>query len=122
MNPKLQPITVDQLVEQFAENGLAQSKAVLKGNLKQYNKLYKKMDEIDIQLRERGIEARRALRGLYNHPNPHVRVQAAKFSYGAAPAEARKVLENVRDFAPHPFSGDAGMSISALDNGTSQLD
>lgn len=122
MTSSLRQFTIEQLVDRFAENGVAQSKAEIRGQISKYNRLFGEMAQISDELRARGVEARLGLRKLYAHPNIHVRLQAAKCSYGAAPSEARKVLEQIRDFGPFPAAGDAGMSISALDDGTSMLD
>ena len=71
-------MTVDQLVDRFAEIGVAQNTAELMGKISKYNKLYRQMKDVDTELRARGEDARRALLRLYSHPNMQVRLQAAK--------------------------------------------
>ena len=84
----LKAMTVDQLVDRFAEIGIAQDTAELMGENSKFNKLYGQMKDVDTELRARGEEARRALLRLYSHPNMQVRLQAAKKTLGVAPEAA----------------------------------
>lgn len=119
MKPKsLAEMTVDELVERFAEIGVAQYKAIDDDNNAKFRKLYKQMDEVDHELRSRGRDARLALTRLYTYPNMQVRLAAAKWTVGVAPEAARRALEAIRDFKWPPQAMDAGMTIRNLDNGT----
>jgi len=53
------------------------------------------MEAVDTELRPRGLEARRALMSLYQHPNAQACVAAAKRTLGMAPDDARAVLQPV---------------------------
>ena len=50
----LAEMTVDRLVERFAEIGVAQDTAELMGEISKFNKLYRQMKDVDTELRARG--------------------------------------------------------------------
>jgi hypothetical protein len=114
---KLENMTIDQLVERFAEIGIAQDEALLYDEYSKFNRLYDQMDAVDRALRSRGPDARLALLRLYNHPNMQVRLQAAKWTLGIAPDAARKLLLWISESNWHPQAGDAGMCLSNLEEG-----
>ncbi len=114
---KLHELTIDGLVDRFAELGAAQDKAELYGEISKYNKLFKEMTAVDLQLRARGHDARLALLKLLDHPNMQVRTQAAIVSLGVAPEAARKVLEAIRASNWQPQAMDAGIILRGLDDG-----
>lgn len=57
----LKAMTVDELVDRFAEIGIAQDTVELMGEISEFNKLYWQMKDVDIELRARGEDARRVL-------------------------------------------------------------
>jgi hypothetical protein len=114
----LDQLTTNELVERFAEIGIAQDDALFHDQYGKFNRLYDKMKAIDDELRRRGRDARLVLRTLYMHPNLQVRLQAARWSLGVAPDEARKVIQGIFDLGLYPQAGDAGMCLSNLDDGT----
>jgi Domain of unknown function (DUF2019) len=93
----LKAMTVDELVDRFAEIGIAQDTAELMGEISKFNKLYRQMKDVDTELRARGEDARRALLRLYSHPNMQVRLQAAKKTLGVAPEAARQLIETISE-------------------------
>lgn len=111
-------MTNDQLVDRFAEIGVAQDDAIWNNRTTRFNNLYSEMEEIDRELRSRGMQARLLLCRLFSHPNMQVRLQAATWSLGTAPAQAREVLEAIRALNFLPQALDAGMTLRALDDGT----
>jgi hypothetical protein len=123
-NANLKSMTVDQLVARFAEIGVAQYRALddhedwieNNPNLK-FNRLFNQMNEVDLELRSRGREARLALQRLYVHPNIQVRLKAAKRTLAVAPDVARQVIETIADSQWYPQAGEAGMTLFALDDG-----
>jgi hypothetical protein len=115
---KLERLTIDELVDSFAEIGIAQDDALFHDQYAKFNRLYDKMQAVDDELQRRGRDARLALRRLYVHPNFQVRLQAAKWTLGVAPAEARQVIQKIYDSKLYPQAGDAGMCLSNLDDGT----
>jgi hypothetical protein len=115
-------MTIDELVDRFAEIGIAQDEALFNSQRTKFNRLYKKMDLVDQELRTRGIDARRALMRLYCHPNFQVRLKAAKRTLAVAPVEARSVIQWIYDSKIYPQFGDAGMCLANLDDGTFKPD
>ena len=115
---KLEEMATDALVERFAEIGIAQDEALFHDQVSKYNRLFDKMVAVDDELRRRGREARLALVALHAHPNLQVRLQAARWTLGVAPAAARRVLQKISDSKLYPQAGDAGMTLSNLDDGT----
>ena len=114
---KFEKLSVDELVERFAEIGIAQGQAELMGEIGKFNRLFDQMHAVDIELRARGLAARRALLRLFDHPNMQVRLQAAKWSLGVAPDAARQVIESISESNWFPQAGEAGMTLSNLDSG-----
>jgi hypothetical protein len=114
---KIPEMTVDQLVERFAEIGVTQYSAEMGDDLRSVNRLFIEMHAVDKALRTRGTEARMALLRLYDHPNIQVRLQAAKCTVGIAPVAARKVIEAVSESGWFPQAGEAGITLRNLDEG-----
>jgi Domain of unknown function (DUF2019) len=119
---KLEKMSVDELVERFAEIGIAQDQAELMGEIGKFNRLFDQMHAVDIELRARGPATRLALLRLFDHPNMQVRLQAAKWSLGVAPEVARKVIQAVYDSKWYPQAGEAGMTLWNLDRGVFRPD
>ena len=117
-NAGLEQLTIDQLVERFAEIGIAQDNALLHDQYAKFNRLYDRMQAVDDELRRRGRDARQALSRLYDHSNMQVRLKAATRSLAVAPVAARQVIQEIYDSKWYPQAGDAGMTLSALDDGT----
>jgi hypothetical protein len=120
--PDLTTATIDQLLERFVSMCLAQDKALDDDDIAAYNRLYQHTRAISDELKRRGPEARLSLTKLYTHPNPQVRYKAATGSYGVAPEAARAILQAIKDSKLPPQYLDAGMTLAALDDGTSMLD
>jgi Domain of unknown function (DUF2019) len=66
---RLEDMTLDQLVDRFAEIGIAQDQAELMGEIRKFNKLFDQMHAVDIELRARSTQARLALLRLFDHEN-----------------------------------------------------
>jgi hypothetical protein len=113
----LEKLTVDQLVECFAEIGVAQDQALLYDEHKKFTRLFDQMHLVDIELRARGLTARLALLRLFDHQNMQVRLQAAKWSLGIAPEAARHVIEEIKKAQWFPQALEAGMTLRNLDSG-----
>jgi hypothetical protein len=118
----LDDMTVYQLLDRFAEIGVAQDQAELMGEIGKFNSLYRQMDATEKELRRRGREARLALLPLYDHPNMQVRLNAAKRTLGIAPDAARRALQAISDSKWQPQALDAGMSLWNLDRGVFKPD
>jgi hypothetical protein len=113
----LRSLTDDELVDRFAEIARGQDKALLFERLSEFNKLFREMDNVDLELRSRGTRARAALLRLYDDPNAQVRLKAAKRTLGVAPEAARALIEAIARSHISPQSGEAGMTLSNLDKG-----
>jgi hypothetical protein len=114
---KLSSMSVDALINRFAEIGVLQDDALWKGKYSYFNRLYDQMDQLDKELRSRGRGARSALSQLFIHPNVQVRLQAAKFSLGVEPLKAYRVIKDISDSNFFPQAGDAGMTLVNLERG-----
>jgi hypothetical protein len=114
---RLENMTVEALVEYFAELGVEQHRAELLGDDSAFNRLYDKVDRVRNELKSRDGDQRAALLQLYNHPNMQVRLNAATSTLAVAPEVARKALEAIAASHHYPQAGDAGMTLFALDDG-----
>ncbi len=114
----LTKMTIDQLVDRFAEIGLAQNDALWDGKYARFNRLYDQMSDVSQELKRRGKEARLALLRLYNHRDIQVRLKAAVHTLAVAPDLARHALQVIADSKFYPQAGDAGMLLDGLDDGS----
>lgn len=113
----LEDMDVDQLVERFAALALDQDRALLEENITKVNRLYDALKAVEAELKGRQGDQRRALLGLYEHPNPQVRLKAVKATLAVMPDTARRMLQNIADSREYPQAGEAGMSIRNLQRG-----
>jgi hypothetical protein len=114
----LTDMSIDQLVERFIEIGIAEYDAIELGQSKKHNRLYDQMDAVENELKSRDGDARSALIPLYDHPNPHVQLMAAKATLAIAPEAARNALRAIKERRWHPHQAmDAGMCLWTLDEG-----
>jgi hypothetical protein len=72
-------------------------------------------------MRNRPGDARIALFALYHHRHPQVRLNVAESTYALNPERAKSIIEEIANSRLFPWAGDAGMSLVALENGTSRL-
>ena len=109
--------TVAQLVENFADLGVKQNKALLWDDLAEFTRLYWQLDAIRNELKGRPGDQRRGLLALFNHSDLQVRLNAAKATLAVAPDQARAMLEHLNTRHRGPQAGDAGMCLWNLDRG-----
>ena len=114
---KLDDITVGDLVHRFVAIGIDQDKALRTSAIAKFNRLFDEKKAIERELKSRNGDQRRALLNLYDHPNPQVRLNAAKATLAVAPEAARRMLEAIADSREIPQAGDAGMTLDSLDRG-----
>jgi hypothetical protein len=114
---KLQGMTVDQLIQRFTAIGVEQDQALLRGQHARFNRLFDEMLAIEDELKARDGDQRRELLSLYSHPNAQVRLNAVKATLAVTPEFARQRLQVLADSREYPQTGDAGMTIDALDRG-----
>jgi len=110
-------MTIKELVDHFAENGVAQDQALLYDEIEEFTRLYWQMDAINEELKSRGEEARLALLKLYGHPNMQVRLAAAVRTLAVAPVAARHELDAVKNSRHYPQAGDAASTLGSLAEG-----
>jgi hypothetical protein len=115
--PRLQTLTVDQLIENYAAIGVEQYEALDADNTAKYNRLFDQKQEIEEELKRRAGDQRRALISLYNYPNMQVRLNAAKATLAVAPQAARQLVETIAASTWPPQCYDAGMCLEMLDQG-----
>jgi hypothetical protein len=115
--PDLKKQRVDSLVALFRTHALEQEQAMLYGNQAKVNDLYWQLKAVREELRSREGDQRSALLRLYDDPSPQVRVKAIKATLAVAPEKARPALESLANSKEYPASGEAGMSIWALEEG-----
>jgi Domain of unknown function (DUF2019) len=114
---KLHAMTINQLVSQFVEIGVAQDEALLENAIAKFNRLFDQLVVTENELKSRQGDQRRALLALYKHPNIQVRLNAVKATLAVAPQEARDMLQKIADSKYFPQAGDAGMAILTLEQG-----
>ena len=113
----LKEMSVDELVDRFADLGLRQYRAELEDDHAAFNRWFDQLRDIRYELKSRDGDQRAALLRLYEHPNMHVRLNAVKSTLAVAPTMAREALEAIAASRHYPQAGDAGMTIFALDDG-----
>ena len=114
---QLSNMTTKDLVERFAQIGVAQDRALLGGEIAKFNRLFDQMAAVSNELKSWEGDQRSALMVLYDYPNIQVRLKAAKHTLAVAPVEARRQIETIADSNWMPQAGDAGMSLWNLDRG-----
>ena len=94
---KLADMTTAALVERFAQIGVAQGQALLRGEHAKFNRLFDQMGAVSRELKGRDGDQRRALMALYNYQDMQVRLKAATHTLAVAPVEARRLLQTIAD-------------------------
>jgi hypothetical protein len=114
---KLVTLSVDALVERFAEICLAQDEALLYSNIAKFNRLFDQMIAIEDELKSRTGDQRIALTALFTHENAQVRLQAARAALAVVPEAALNVIKAIANGRKFPQAGDAGMTLDNLESG-----
>ena len=117
---KLQKLSVEQLVQVFADLSVQQDMAMMAMLQGDINKLYWKIEAVEDELKSRPGDQRSELLPLYNHKNMQVRLKAAHATLALVPQAARAQLEAIAASGWQPQAGDAGMSLLSLDRGIYQ--
>ncbi len=115
--PALESMSVEELVHRFVEISVAQGRATDMHDTAKFNRLFDEKALVVEKHRSRPGDQRTALMPLHNHANLQVRLNAAKATLAVAPVESRRALEAIEATGWLPQSGDAGMSLWALDEG-----
>jgi Domain of unknown function (DUF2019) len=117
MRAKLRNMSTEDLVDLFVRIALDQDKAVSRDDNATFSRLFEQMDAVKEELKKRPGDQRRALIGLYNHPNVQVRLKSAIATLAIVPDEARRLLQAIADSRDYPQAGDAGMTLYSLEQG-----
>jgi hypothetical protein len=115
---RLGDLSVENLVEQFAKIGVDQYSALDADDVPKYNRLFRKLMDIEGELRSRTGDQRTALVALYNYPNMQVRLNAAKATLAVAGQSARQVVEAIAASTWAPQCYDARMCLLMLEKGS----
>jgi hypothetical protein len=113
----LSDLSIENLVQQFAEIGVAQYKALDADDMPKYNRLFRKLMDIEGELKSRPGDQRTAVVALYGYPNMQVRLNAAKATLAVAPESARQVVETIAASTWAPQCYDARMCLWMIDEG-----
>lgn len=114
-------MTLDELVEEFAQHVAAQTDAIWRGDAKTGNKHAKKYGAALEKIKAQGNAGRDALASLFKHPRMDVRVLAAAILLRYRTAEAKAVLEEAakgEGFVPFK----AGQALKRWEEGSWALD
>jgi hypothetical protein len=79
--------------------------------------LFRKIEAIEQELKDRPGDQRRSLTDLFTHANTQVRMKAAEVTLALEPARARSLLKSIASSKQFPQAGHAGMTLSALHHG-----
>jgi hypothetical protein len=110
----LEDMTLQELIDFFAQNGIEQDEVISAGKVSKFKKIFGVMAAIDAELTRRGPQARMALAALYAHPNMQVRLQAALVAANVDPIGVRPVLEAIAKSARMPQAADAREALRDL--------
>ncbi len=113
--------SLEELVDELAENVMAQSEAIMRGDAKAGNKHANRYIAALMKLRSAGDAGRDALAVLLKHPRADVRVMAAAFLLRYRTAEAKAVLEAAANGNGLSSIG-AMMTLKRWEDGTWNLD
>ncbi|HLN23798.1 MAG TPA: DUF2019 domain-containing protein [Patescibacteria group bacterium] len=117
----LPSMCIDDMMALFEHACMEQYDTYVDDDLKKYNINYNIMIAVNDELKARGVQARLSLLRFFDHPNLQVRVKAATLTYRVAPEAARRCLDDIAKAGFPDQSLAAGMTLRAIDNGTSML-
>lgn len=118
---RLAKLSTGDLVAHFIEISEKQAIATVEFENARVNRLFWNKVAVVNELRRRPGDERRALLELYMHDNLQVRLNAVQSAYALNPARAEAVLREVAESRREPWAFHARMSLSLLEDGTSQL-
>lgn len=122
MKRDISELSNSEIVDRLVEVSIGQGEAIEAFETAKYNRLYDQNAQLLAELQTRPGDGRHDLFPLYDHPNYQVRLNAAKWTYGLDRSRARKALASIRDSRWDPYAGDAGMTLTLIDEGIGRLD
>jgi hypothetical protein len=118
MKQDFRSMPTDDLVREFARIAGEQDQALMADDYSRYNRLFDRLYEVKVELKERAGDQRHALIPLCEHKNALVQLQAAIAVLKLAPELARQTLQLVKDRKDYPASAEAYGMLRALEQGT----
>ncbi len=110
--------TTAELLEQFRALGVAKGEATLEGRIARYNRLYRKLEALEAELKGRSGDQRRELTRFYTHPAPQLRFDAAYATLAIFPEQAQAVLQRIVDRGEFPQAANALHALMNISDGT----
>jgi hypothetical protein len=118
----LSRMTDAELVSQFSTIAKERGEATMMLDTRRANACFDRMKAVDLELRARGVETRKALIPLLNDRDRYVRYYAAMYLLGLVPDQARAILEWNTKYEVGILAADARGMLRALDEGTYKPD
>ncbi|WP_025029624.1 DUF2019 domain-containing protein [Nitratireductor aquibiodomus] len=114
MAKKGENVSVDKMLQRFIELSLTQHGALLYLETGPYNRAYMKIKKLVEELEARPGDQRHALIDLFDHPNPQVRLNAAKYAHPLFPEESIQVVQSIIDAKKYPQEAHARSALDYL--------
>ena len=111
---KGEEVFVDEMLQRFIELSLTQHEALLYLETGPYNRAYMKIKKLVEELEARTGDQRHVLVDLFDHPNPQVRLNAAKFAHPLFPEESIQVVQSIIDAKKYPQEAHARSALDYL--------
>jgi HEAT repeat protein len=109
---KVESMTTDQLIAQFADYALAQDK-VMYDHARLYNAILPKMEVVEDELRRRGVYEQ--LQTLFTHENMTVRLESARRLMTIMPEQVRPIFAQIQKSGQYPWAARAAGQLGYLD-------
>jgi hypothetical protein len=114
---RYQKMTIPELVTEFETLCVAQYHATEREEIALYNRLFKRTQLLQVELKVRPGDQRRALQVLFGKGNLQVRYMAAHANLAVDYDKARRELEAIESTKWYPQAAQAGMTLDNLDTG-----
>lgn len=113
----LKPLSTNDLLLLFEKLCVEQYDSLDREEYAAFNRRYNRIQAIEDELKSRPGDQRRILMKLFGHPNMQVRLTAARANLAVDYPAARREIQDIADSKWGPQCGDAGMTLTYLDNG-----
>lgn len=110
-------MSVPELVREFDQLCIAQYHSLEREEISQYNRRYRRVENIKNELKSRDGDQRRALQVFFGQGNLQTRYMAAHANLAVDYDKARRELEIIAATKWYPQAADAGMTLENLDSG-----
>ncbi|WP_404934746.1 DUF2019 domain-containing protein [Nitratireductor sp. L15S-10] len=104
----------EAMLQRFIELSLTQHEALLYLETGPYNRAYMKINKLVEELEARTGDQRHVLVDLFDHPNPQVRLNAAKYAHPLFPEESIQVVQSIIDAKKYPQEAHARSALDYL--------